>query len=128
MKVKYSNAWVLLTIEKHELFFNKYPRKDIASIIKSASTSIYSVGIESAVVESQEYAMFYIQGVGGSESTHESIRKKLDPYFSRIKMRYSTTPVYIRGTIKNYYPSDNIQSLTTETVQKRVKGSSSLDK
>jgi hypothetical protein len=128
MKVKYSNAWVLLTIEKHEVFFNKYPRKDIASIIKSASTSIYSVGIESAVVESQEYAMLYIQGVlGGSEFTHESIRKKLDPYFSRVKMRYLTTPVYILGTIKNYYPSDNIQSLTTETVQKRVKGNSSLE-
>jgi hypothetical protein len=128
MKVKYSNAWVLLTIEKHEPFFNKYPRKDMASTIKSASTSIYSVGIESVYVEVQEYAMLYIQGVlGGSEFTHESVRKKLDPYFSRVKARDSTTLVYILGTIKNYYPSDNIQSLTTETVQKRVKGNSSLE-
>jgi hypothetical protein len=128
MKFKYSNAWVLLTIEKHELFFNKFPRKDIASTIKSASASIYSVGIESVSVESQEYAMLYIQGVlGGSEFTHESIRKKLDPYFSRVKARDSSTPVYVLGTIKNYYPSDNIQSLTTEPVQKRVKGNSSLE-
>ena len=117
----YSNAWILWHIDQIDNFFVRCPVRTIAERIHAASINIFAVGLERVMVAEKQYALMFVQGrLKGSEFTHSGIVKELSKITNLLPHHYTL------GEISRYYPSSDIESITSNKVEHRVKGGSRL--
>jgi hypothetical protein len=117
----YSNAWILWHIDQIDNFFMHCPLTMIGERINAASINIFAVGIERVMVAEKQYAMMFVQGrLKGSEFTHTGILRELSKITNMLPHHYTL------GDISRCYPSSDIESITSNKVEHRVKGGSRL--